>query len=203
MWSAMGNSVRSAVCLIGLVVLTFVAAGCSKETSAGYQGGPTEGTSTQSATASTAAPLSEANVDRKTRRPDPNATAYTLPVVSVMREADHDRVIFEFTGAAVPGWAVQYVSAAVQNGTGAPLELPGLSKLEILFLESPGPFTNPAPYTGPPVVFDNDTPQVNTVEFSAQGSGIIQFFVTLNGDRPPFAVTSLTNPTRIVVDVAD
>jgi hypothetical protein len=200
----MRTSLRSTVYVLGIVVLTSVAVGCSNRGSADNGSSATSDPSAvQSVSTSAPDPLAEANVDRKTRRPDPDATAITLTNIAVTRQDDHDQVVLSFTGSATPGWAVQYVDTPIQNGTTDPLKLPGQSRLEVLVLETPSPFSNPAGYTGPPVVFDNDTPQINTVQFASQASGITQLFVTLNGVKPKFNVSSLADPTRIVIDVAN
>jgi hypothetical protein len=202
-WFAVMNSVRSMAPLVVVAVLGAATAGCSNYSSADDEAAASADSSSVQAATSATPPLAAAGTDRKIRRPDPDATAIALTDIAVERQGDHDQAVLGFTGAAVPGWAVQYVDTPIQNGTGEALPLPGQSILEVLVLETPGPFTNAVGYSGPPVVFNEDTPQINTVQFAAQGAGITQVFITINGNRPPFAVSSSSNPTRIVIDVAD
>lgn len=199
-WCAVRVGCRTVSYLLGCLFLVSAVVGCSSNGSAAQGDSPDQ---TSPVNASTTVPLAETNIERKTRRPDPDATAIALTSFAVSRAGNHDQAVLTFAGAAVPGWSVQYVDAPVRNGTGEALQLPGQSWLEVLVLETPGPFTNPAGYTGPPVVFDNDTPQINTIQFAAQAAGITQLFVNINGARPNFSVSALTNPTRIVIDVAD
>jgi hypothetical protein len=191
---------RAAAYLAPLACLAILASGCSNAVSAGESTAPMTSTRT---TAAQPVPLQQAGIGRKTRRPDAEALAISMTAMAVTRQGDHDQAVLTFTGTAVPGWTAQYVTTPLQNGTGQVLALPGQSILEVLILETPSPFSSPAGYTGPPVVFDQATPQINTVQFSAQGAGITQVFVTINGNQPAFDVTALTNPTRIVIDVAD
>lgn len=146
--------------------------------------------------------LAEAGVVRKTRLPDPGAVAISLSSITVSRQGDHDQAIFEFTGTSIPGWAVQLVADAVQNGTRDTLPIPGQSILEVLIFETPGPFTAPKTYTGPPVVSNPDSSQIIMVQYATYGKGVTQAFIGLNGVQPAFSVSALTDPTRIVVDVA-
>jgi hypothetical protein len=198
------SSSRNVIRLLGVASVAMMVASCS-----GDEGTSTAATSAAAAaaaslpTTSTLTPLDEAGIDRKTRRPDPGATALTLVNMSVRRSGDYDQAVLTVSGTATPGWAVQYVDTPVQNGTGKAVQLPGKSWLEVLVLETPGPFTNPATYAGPRVAFDNDTPQINTLRYSNQGAGIIQTFVSINGERPNFRVSASSNPTRVVIDVAD
>ena len=146
--------------------------------------------------------LANAGVVRKTRLPDPGAVAISLSSITVSRQGDHDEAIFEFTGTSIPGWAVQSVAAAVQNGTHDILPIPGQSILEVLIFEAPGPFTASKTYTGPPVVSNPDSSQITMVQYATYGKGVTQAFIGLNSVQPAFAVSALTDPTRIVVDVA-
>ena len=202
-WCAMRHSLRSTFYTLGIIVVTSAAVGCSNHSATeNEQGIPTGSASAQIPPAS-ATPLAKADSYRKTRRPGPEATAISLTDITVSRQSDHDQAVLGFTGTAMPGWAVQYVDTPIQNGTGATLELPGQSRLEVLVLETPAPFTSSTGYTGPPVVFGNATPQIDTVQYSAQAAGITQVFVNLKGVKPAFTVSALSNPTRIVIDVAD
>ena len=146
--------------------------------------------------------LADAGPERKTRMPDPGAVAISLTNIMVSHHDDHDEAVFEFTGNSIPGWAVQYVSDAVQNGTGNKLPIPGQSILGVLILEAPSPFRSAETYAGPTVVTDPDSPQINVVQYSASSKGIVQAFIGVNGAQPAFLVSALTNPTRIIVDVA-
>ena len=122
--------------------------------------------------------------------------------ITVSNQGDHDEAIFEFTGTSIPGWAVQFVAHAVLNGTRDMLPIPGQSILEVLIFEAPGPFTAPKTYTGPPVVSNPDSSQIIMVQYATYGKGVTQAFIGLNGVQPAFSVSALTDPTRIVVDVA-
>ena len=179
---AMRPSLCRSASLLGFICVISVAVGCS------------EG---QSLTGQT-----DAGIGRKTRMPDPSAVAISLTNITVSNQGDHDQAVFEFTGNGIPGWAVHFVDDAVQNGTGDKLPVPGRSILEGLILEAPSPFTPPKTYTGPPVVSTPNTSQITLVQYATYAKGITQAFIGLNGVEPDFSVSALTDPTRIVVDVA-
>jgi hypothetical protein len=187
--------------LLGFICVISMMVSCSEGQSLT---GQTDAPSTVGGALSVDSPsqsLADAGIGRKTRLPDPGAVAISLTNITVSNQGDHDQAVFEFTGNSIPGWAVQYVAYAVTNGTQNRLPIPGQSILEVLIVEAPGPFTASETYTGPPVVSNPDTPQINVVQYATYGKGITQAFIGLNG-VPPFSVSALTDPTRIVVDVA-
>ena len=199
---AMRPSLRRSASLLGFICVISVTISCSEGQSltgqtdvpSSVSGGPSVDSPSQS--------LANAGIARKTRLPDPGAVAISLTNITVSNQGDHDEAVFEFTGNSIPGWAVQFVAHAVPNGTRDMLPIPGQSILEVLILETPGPFTAPKTYTGPPVVSNPDSSQINMVQYATYGKGVTQAFIGLNGVQPAFSVSALTDPTRIVVDVA-
>lgn len=203
----MRTSIRRSAYLLGIMCLISATVSCSvRHPFAAQTDVPNSVTGAPAAESSVDPPpqqsLGEAGVVRKTRSPDPGAVAIWLTSITVSRQGDYDQAIFEFTGTSIPGWAVQSVADAVQNGTRDILPIPGQSILEVLIFEAPGPFTAPKTYTGPPVVSNPDSSQIIMVQYATYGKGVTQAFIGLNGVQPAFSVSALTDPTRIVVDVA-
>lgn len=203
----MRTCLRRSAYLLGIMCLVSATVGCSvSHPFAAQTDVPNSVTDAPTAESSQAPPPqqspADAGVVRKTRVPDPGAVAISLSSITVNSQVDRDEAIFEFTGTSIPGWAVQSVGEAVQNGTHDILPIPGRSILEVLIFEAPSPFTAAETYTGPPVVSNPDGSQIIMVQYATYGKGVTQAFIGLNAPQPAFSVSALTNPTRIVVDVA-
>lgn len=140
--------------------------------------------------------------DRKTSAPHGEAVGLTLTKITVGRNDDVDRVEYQFTGTAIPGWTVQYVSQPIQNGTNQPFPVAGRWILEVLIREAPNPFgTTTPPYSGPTTLTSPDATSIAEVRYSTVDRQVTQSFIGLNADQPVFRVTALENPTRIIVEI--
>lgn len=102
-----------------------------------------------------------------------------------------DRLVFDISGP-LPGYDVSYVNVVHQEATGNPLVVPGGARLQV-------------------VLFDNDfsprTPSVagfstlRSVVYGGSFEAVTVFGVGTRA-RLPFRVFTLTNPNRVVLDVA-
>ncbi|UYP20115.1 hypothetical protein OED52_06115 [Rhodococcus sp. Z13] len=128
-----------------------------------------------------------------------------LSVVEIRtgRHDGFDRVVYELAGEGTPGWRVGYVNEATQQGSGNEVAVSGDAVLEVLIDGSTYPFEiGLEPYGGPdPLVAE---PGGSVVEVTGSGvfEGVTQSFVGIAERGTPFTVYSLTNPTRVVIDVA-
>lgn len=180
-----------AVCAVALV-------GCSDDTIIDY--GP--------------APTSSAPVATTTAEPAPTDAApktgahssgagVTVITIRIGRRDGYDRVVYEFGGKGSPGWKVAYVDEAVQDGSGNGLTVQGRSILEVRINGAAYPFdSGVTEYSGPDPLTEPSTTAVAEVHFGATFEGITQSFIGVNAERPQFAVSALSNPTRLVVDIA-
>lgn len=134
-----------------------------------------------------------------------NPTAY-LVAVRTGRHTTFDRVVFEFRGR-VPGYAIQYVEQVTGDASGQPVPLRGRAFLHLVFrhasemeqLPSSSP-PYPMTYTGPSTM----TPGLGSllqVKAAGDFEGYLSFGIGL-ADRAGFRVLSLTNPSRVAIDVA-
>ncbi|WP_157556667.1 AMIN-like domain-containing (lipo)protein [Nocardia acidivorans] len=149
----------------------------------------------------TAAPVDE--FVPKTRTPDPAAVGIGLTTIALSSTDKTDRVTFQFTGSAVPGWAVHYVKQAVSNtSTLSEFPVQGQSIIEVLIREAANPFESGVPpYSGPPVVTDPELRTIGEVRYASALRGVTQAFIGLATPQRAFRVTALTDPIRIVVEV--
>lgn len=126
----------------------------------------------------------------------------TVTDVRIGSHENFDRVVYEMGGTGTPGWRVKYVDAAVQEGSGKPMEIAGGAIIQVLIDGSAYPFDSGVEqYSGPNPVPGIAGGVVTEVNGSSVFEGVTQSFIGVT-EKQPFSVTLLTNPTRVVVDVA-
>lgn len=166
---------------------------------------PTAATSavTSTSTSSTAASTTEPVPTDSSDKTSAAGTESKLTVVDI-RVGEHDgfdRVVYEMGGTGTPGWRVKYVDAATQEGSGKPVDIKGAAVIQVLIDGSAYPFDSGVEqYSGP-----NPVPGVGGVVTEVNGSnvfeGVTQSFIGVT-EKQPFTVTTLSDPPRVVVDVA-
>ncbi|GAA1760848.1 hypothetical protein GCM10009795_004130 [Nocardioides hankookensis] len=126
-----------------------------------------------------------------------------LTDVRASHEDGYDRVVLELGGSGTPGWRVEYVDRPVYEGSGEPVALQGTTFLSVV-LRGVGQPSD----TGIAAYGDDTTrvPGVGGIAEVAPG-GVFEgeqgAFIGLTGARRAFRVFTLTDPTRVVVDVRD
>jgi hypothetical protein len=129
--------------------------------------------------------------------------AITVSGIRIGHQPGFDRVVYEFGGAGTPGWIVQYADRAIQDASGKVIDVAGRSILEVQITGSAYPFdSGVTPYSGPDPATDPSVPGIAGVYRADVFEGITQSFIGVNADRPAFSVSTLTNPTRLVIDIA-
>jgi hypothetical protein len=130
------------------------------------------------------------------------------PVVQAIRAAAQsgfDRLVFEFSGDKVPGYSVQYDTKAVSCGSGEDVTAfigGGKAPAAMLIVKmQPANGHNDA---GQATVARDLNPGLSTIvrafgicDFEAD----VQYAVALTAEKP-FKVSTLTNPARLVIDIA-
>ncbi|WP_029432370.1 hypothetical protein [Blastococcus sp. URHD0036] len=134
------------------------------------------------------------------------ASADAFGNVTTIRIGHHDgfdRVVLEYAGPGMPGWDVRYVDQPTRQGSGEPVDLPGDAALQVA-VRGVGypPDTGIAEYSGPQRVSAAGTTAVTEVFFDGTFEGITAVVVGTE-TRTPFRVDSLTDPIRIVLEVAE
>ena len=107
----------------------------------------------------------------------------------------YDRVVFTFTNA-IPGYAVGYVRDVLSDAKGDVVALPGQAFLRIVFR----PASAYATYSGP----DTVTPLFPTL-LQVRAAGDFESYLSFGiglSLRAGFRVLTLTQPYRVVIDVA-
>ena len=114
-----------------------------------------------------------------------------ITAVRAGRNECYDRLVFDVNGTP-PGYSVRYVSTVFAEGTGNPLPVTGGAKLEVVIrsLSDTARMPSVAGFqTFRSVVYGGSFEGQTTVGLGVRA-------------RLPFRVFILTNPSRVVVDVA-
>ncbi len=124
----------------------------------------------------------------------------TLTDLRVGAHDGYDRVVFEFTGPATPGWDVRYVPEAIGDPSGLPVDVPGDAVLEVTLFSVMVPQGDEA-YQGPSILRAAGTTAVTEVNWNSLFEGYLQAFIGVSGSEHPFRAFALTDPARVVVDI--
>jgi hypothetical protein len=201
---------RSARLVPGLLILTMLTlAGCDGSGSAGRagpattarSGAPTTATAPAS-TATTGAPAwsTAARTGPGGKQP-PDGPSARLGAVRAARHPGYDRVVFQFEGAQVPGYRIEYVREITLGETDDQfLTLQGGALVQATFQGSATEDYRPGTQTVP----DRLTPglaQVKQIGLAEDWEGVVRLGIGLD-HRAGFRVLELHDPARVVVDFA-
>ena len=137
-------------------------------------------------------------------RADVTSTASEPPILRAVRVGTHpglDRLVFEFDGAGLPAWQVEYVDRPVRDcGSGQPVPVAGDAWLEVRFNGAHAHTPQGAPSSGPrrrgvglPVLRE----LVRICDFEAEVTWVAGLA------RPnPYTAHVLAGPSRLVIDIA-
>lgn len=131
-----------------------------------------------------------------TRKVDPSGPYDLVPVrLRVVGRADGDRVVLTFRGRGTPGWSAQYGKRGVLDGSGRVVDLDGDTVLSIAVFGTP---TRPADRLRqvPTKVGGG----VADAYVAGAWEGVTQVFLGLEGGRTPYRISTLSSPSRLVVD---
>lgn len=146
------------------------------------------------------ADLSDADESPKVVEFPAHETAY-LTAVRVAKHNGFDRVVFEFDGK-VPGYRVEYADEVTADGSGEPVQLDG-TPLRVIIAPASGVDlsgeTYEQVYTGPNTI-DGVGGVVEQIKSASDFEGQLTWGIGVD-ERRPFVVSTLTNPTRLVIDI--
>lgn len=149
--------------------------------------------------ASDAAPF-PADTDPDTGQAQPGEGPTVVRALRIGTHEGFDRVVFEVTGSAVPGWDVGYADAPTQAGSGRPIDVPGEAFLRVSLTGITNPFEAPGIDELDRGTTTSRTGVVAGVGYDSVYEGQALAYVGV-ATRTPFRVYALTNPARVVVEV--
>lgn len=124
--------------------------------------------------------------------------------VTDIRVGEHDgfdRVVFDLGGTGTPGWRVEYVDEAIDDGSGNPVEVDGDAVLQVVISGTAMPGDSGVEEYDGTTLEPDDTESVEEVVYRFWFEGYTTAFVGVDEGRRPFRVFALSDPTRVVVDV--
>ncbi|CAM2802258.1 Secreted protein [Prescottella defluvii] len=202
---------RRTLAISTVAVAAFALAGCSSPDTEQTSSTTPITTSTSEASPSNVAPLAAADgtmteapteAAPQTGQASPDA-ALTITDIRVGKHDDFDRVVYEFGGVGSPGWQAEIVSTANQQGSGKPLAVAGQGILQVLIEGSAMPFQSGVePYAGPNPLEVESGVVVTEVRDAGIFEGRAQTLIGLSHRDVGYRVYTLSDPTRLVVDVA-
>jgi hypothetical protein len=122
-----------------------------------------------------------------------------LRAVRTARHDGFDRLVFEFAGP-VPGYLVGYGPPSLSATDDTPVTVAGGAGLAVTLFGG-GSWMVPDPYDGPTVV-RGDTVVVTEARQVDDFEAVNRWLVGVDRQRP-FSVETLSDPSRIVIDVRD
>src|SRR6266536_828220 len=197
--------------LLTLAALALV--GCTSRSSTHPTAAPAPPALAGAPTASTTRPATPPAPQPSPHSPDlpawstgPRVTAETDPAAQLtgIRTAEHatfDRVVFQFRGR-VPGYDVRYVPAVTQDPSGQPIPLQGRAFLRVVLRHAS---TSPGPGGGPIPLFVGTITTDFPLRKQVKGAGDFEHYLSFGlglDHRVAFRILTLTDPSRVVVDVA-
>lgn len=132
----------------------------------------------------------------------PSAGGELLPTgVRVGSHEGYERVVFDFEGTGTPGWRVEYVDEAVEDGRGEVVDVEGDFTLQVIATGVRYPEGDDETGRVAQGSYDaEDADLVEEVHVTGIFEGQNQAFIGLD-EEAPFRVFTLTEPARLVVDV--
>lgn len=130
------------------------------------------------------------------------AGSLTVTDIRMGGQDGFDRIVFELGGPGTPGWDVEYVERATAQGTGDPIDIAGDAVLRVTIIGTSYPeFTGIEEYVEPAPLAVAGTRSVVEEVFNGTFEGTTVSYVGTTSQHP-FRVYSLSDPTRVVVEVA-
>ncbi len=188
--------------LLAASTIALLAAAC------GNSGTPVPAPSTTTAattTAETSTSATQTPAPTGTLPADGQASTGAMLTPTNVRVGHHDgfdRVVIDLGGTGTPGWVAEWTTDPVGPGSGEPIDVSGDSVLRIRITGAGYPGDTGAEfYSGPNPV--DGTGVVTEVHLAGIFEGESEVFIGVDADQPSVRITVLTEPTRLVIDIAN
>lgn len=149
-------------------------------------------------------PLGAGGTERWTVKANPENASGTILLKDVRmgvhpEQGGWERIVFEFAGTARPAGVIEYVNRVAQCGSGAPVTLKGAAILSFRF-SGAAAHDNAGQATFAKKEIPGPGTTILEVKAACDFEGVVMWAAGVKG-KQNFKVTTLENPTRIVVDV--
>jgi hypothetical protein len=201
---------RPARLVPGLLVVTMLTLAACGGSGSGDQAGPattpssapaTTATAPASTTTTSVPAWSTAAKEGPGNSQPPNGPSAKLTAIRAASHPGYDRVVFQFEGAEVPGYRIEYVSEITLGESDDQfLTLEGGALVQATFQGTASDDYRPGTQTVPDKLTP-DLAQVKEIGLAEDWEGLVRLGVGLD-HRAGFRVLELRDPVRVVVDVA-
>ena len=136
---------------------------------------------------------------------EPTGAGETFLSVTNVRVAAHDgydRVVFDLDGrgSGRPGWRVEYVDEATDDGSGHAVDVSGDAILRVSLSGTATPTDSGVEgFSGDRI--EPGTESIDEIVYRYWFEGYTTAFIGVDKSERPFRVFLLENPTRVVVDI--
>lgn len=192
---------------VAFVLVVLALAGCRTTDDPTVEvGGDTTGPTGASTASVTTPPSTAAPATPPVSAPAPAERAYLTAVRVAATEGGASRVVFEFE-PGVPGYVIDYIGRPVtEDGSGDEVAVEGAAVLQVRMENASGARIEGEKvvptYTGPKRVPATGTAGVVTEAVDAGDfEGQVTWAVGLRQKAPAINVTTLSGPSRLVIDV--
>lgn len=201
----MARTTRPVTLVLALAILL---AGCGDGSAEDSNTTTTVVTAVTTSSSSTTAPAGVrplANTSPVSAVPAGSGGVAYLTAVRSARQAESDRVTFEFDGP-LPGYVIEYADAPLQQGgSGDSVAIAGGAVLSVQFTPASGVDLSSGArptYTGPARIAPADAPIVTEVVRVSDYEAELLWGIGVER-RNGFAVSRLQNPSRVVIDFSE
>ncbi|MFI2366233.1 hypothetical protein [Promicromonospora sp. NPDC019610] len=144
--------------------------------------------------------------DTKPDTAEPAGEGETFLSVTDVRVAAHDgydRVVFDLdgTGSGTPGWRVEYVDQASDDGSGDAVTVDGDAILRVSLSGTATPMDSGVDEFSGDRIEPDGTESVEEIVYRYWFEGYTTAFIGVDDGERPFRVFLLEDPMRVVVDV--
>ena len=130
-----------------------------------------------------------------------DAEGLTVTDVRIGAHDGFDRVVLDVGGQGTPGWTVEYVDSATAEGTGDPIDLAGPAYLRVTLTGVSYPYESGLEERTRGAVSAPGTSAVTGAWYDGTFEGQALAYIGTSAEQP-FRVYALSDPTRVVVEVA-
>lgn len=201
---------RAAVVVASLVIASLGLTGCNDDKSSASATSTTTTAPSETTTSAPQAPTTSATGASSgggngvtTASVAPSNVKAHLTAIRLDRYEQRDRLVFEFDGTVPPGYAINYKPDGAPTMEGSDIKAVGANQLVIDFEQaSMVELTGGVQefYKGPRTIDSPNTKQIQQVKFASDFEARMTWVAGLRS-KAGFEVSTLSTPTRIVIDV--
>lgn len=113
----------------------------------------------------------------------------------------YERVVFDFKDDNLPDYEIAYAAPPFSGPSGIPIAVAGTRFVKVRFATTYARYPGVGSYDGPDVVRPAGFDLINEIHLIEEFEAVVVWVIGIDAEHV-FRVGTLTNPTRIYVDIA-